>query len=163
MGNMMKLWKTLMWVAAVPIFGLQALALYAMNDAKNRGNIDMALFPAVAAIVLLLAAMILVCALKEKKGIAVILSLVSGVFFGIFAGAVHNVYSYQFQVESVNEAMTTWDFVSRHVSPFWVILLLVFYWICWRAEWKAEQARKEAGEPDHYIDLSDFSMSPIDE
>lgn len=67
MGNMMKLWKTLMWVAAVPIFGLQALALYAINDAKNRGNIDMALFPAVAAIVLLLAAMILVCALKEKK------------------------------------------------------------------------------------------------
>ncbi len=163
MSKMMNLWKTLAWVFFVPVLGLQLLVLYAMNDAKNRGNIELALFPAVAATVLLLAALILACALKEKKGIAVIVSLVSGVFFGIFAGAVHGVYSHQFQAESVNAALTPWDFVSRHLSPFMVILFLVFYWICWRADWKAEQARKEAEEPDHYLDLSDFSMSPIDE
>lgn len=163
MSRMMTVWKTLMWVCFVPILGLQGLVLDAMNDAKNRGNIDIALFPALLAMALLLTAVILVCALKEKKGIAVILSLVSGVFFGIFAGGVYRVYSYQFQAESVNASLTPWEFVSRHVSPFLVILLLVFYWICWRADWKAEQARKEAGEPDHYLDLSDFSMSPLDE
>lgn len=163
MSRMMNVWKVLSWVLFVPVLGLQLLVLYAMNDAKNRGNIEIALFPAVVATVLLAVALILASVLKAKKGVAVIVSLVSGVFFGIFAGAVYRIYSHQFQVESVNAALTSWDFVSRHLSPFLVILFLVFYWVCWRADWKAEQARIAAGEPDHYIDLSDFSMRPLDE
>lgn len=163
MNRIMNVWKTLMWVFAVPVFALQLLVMYAMNDAKKRGNIDLALFPVVVATVLLLAAMILVCTLKEKKGAAVIVSAVSGVLYAVFAIAVHGVYAYQFQAESVNASLTAWDFVCRHVSPFAVILFLVLYWICWRAEHKAELARKEAEEPDHYLDLSDFSMGPIDE
>ena len=163
MSRMITVWKTLMWVFFVPVLGLQLLVLDAMNDAKNRGNIDMALFPAVVGCLLLLAAMVLATVLKRKKGIGVIVSLVSGVFFGLFAGGVYRVYSHQFHVQSVNASLTAWDFVSRHLSPLLVILFLVFYWICWRADWKAEQARIAAGEPEHYLDLSDFSMSPIDE
>ncbi len=163
MNKVMTVWKVLMWVFAVPVVGLQLLVMYAMNDAKNRGNLQLTLFPVIAATVLLVAAMVLVCALKKKKGIAVIVSLVSGAFYAAFAMAVHGVYSYQFQTQSVTANLSAGDFVLRHLSPFAVIVFLVLYWLCWRVEEQAEQARQESQEPDHYLDLSDFSMGPVDD
>lgn len=157
MAKIAGLWKALMWITLVPVLGIQILAMIGIS----MGDSKMSIVPLVAASVLLLAAAILFGVLREKRGIAMILAAVSAVLFVVVAITVYKVFELNFKVTNVSGGITSGEFVYRHLSPLLVVLFMLFYWICWRADYKAEKARREASAPDHYIDLKDFSMAPV--
>lgn len=158
MKKLTGLWMALMWIALVPIFFMQVLAAIGIAQGGK-----MSCFLLVAAAVVLVAAAILFCALREKKGIAMIVAAVAAVLFIVVAITIYNTYELNLKVQAVGSGLTAGKFVVRHVSPLLVTLFMLFYWICWRADWKDEKARRAAKEPDHYLDLEGFSLSPLEE
>ena len=158
MKKLLGLWMALIWISLVPILGMQALAAIGIAQGGK-----MSCFLLLASAAVLLISVVLLCALREKKGIAMIVAAVAVVLIVVTAITIYQAYELNFKTQVVGSGLTAGKFVVRHVSPLLVTLFMLFYWIGWRAEWKAEKARREAEEPNHYINLEEFSLSPLEE
>ena len=154
--------KTLMWIVLVLCTGIQALAIIGIgsNNARAREAEQLdkvyTLWPLIALVVLLWAAVLLFTIWKKRAYIGLIVAGIAGIAAIVLAFDLMRAFPAQISTTG-DVGLSTWKMVYRHMSPILISLLMVPAFICDRIATKQEQARLVASGKARF----DLSGAPI--